>query len=210
MRINARIAAVRATCWALAALTGALVMQRPEPARMLQLPVTQPKRIRMAAPPKPAVAAARESMPVQAKAVVLPKRSTRKVDTPVEAPPAPAPEPVATVAAPALPVQPLFMEQPGLDDRPPVPPNDEIPLPTHLEDRPGGDILVLALQVNSANVVVATDILVASKNAVQDLALSLSLRGTTWRKLDPPIPAGQVRWVEFRVDYSQSQESILP
>lgn len=212
MRTNTRIAAVRAACWALAALVGASVMQRPEPARMLQLPKNVPKRIRMAAPPKPAIPVTREALPIQAQAVVAPKRPTRKESPKQEAPKQETPPVPAPVLPPVetLPVQPLVMEQPGLDNRPPVPANDEIPLPTHLEERAGGDILVLALQLNSDNVVVATDILVGSKNAVQDLALALAMRGRAWQKLDPPIPPGQFRWVEFRIDYSESQESILP
>jgi hypothetical protein len=118
----------------------------------------------------------------------------------VEPPPAAAPElPV--------PLPNMAFEQPGLIGAPPAPP-DDIPLPAHFDDKPGGSVLVLAVNLNSDNKVIATDILVQSSSPLNDLAFSMSTFGVIWKNVEPPIPLGQFRWVEVRIDYDSEKKEV--
>jgi hypothetical protein len=162
------------------------------------------------------VALSREQVRVPTK-VAPKKKPIVQTQKAVEAPATPVPQPAVTppevVAQPPMPLSPpkLFFDQPGLPSAPPAPP-DDLPAPVHFEDMPGGNVVVLAVQLNSDNHVIATDILVASSTPLNDLAFALSTNGMEWKDVDPPIPPGQYRWIEVRLDYTngQNKSSVLP
>jgi hypothetical protein len=79
-------------------------------------------------------------------------------------------------------------------------------------EKPGGDVLVLALLVNELGIVVDSSIVVPSQLALQDLALTWSYIGKQWAQIDPPLLQGEYRWFEIRVDHflEMQRKSVLP
>lgn len=219
LKPNTRVTLVRVACFALAAyVTWPLFdMQAPRnPPELLAPPV---QHVRVHAPrPKPVAAATREKLIIRSEKA-LAEKLVVKEQKPIEV----LPEPVKLVVEPTLPeptpptpVQPitqLHLPQPGLPQdsgRPPAPP-DDLPAPRYFNDKPGGSVVILGVKLDSNNIAVMTDILVASNTPLNDLTLAMTTRGVKWKDVNPPIPPGEFRWVELRLDYeSSNQNNILP
>jgi hypothetical protein len=192
-------------------------MRAPRNPPELLTPPTQ--HVRVHAPrPKAAVAATREKLIIRTEKA-LPEKLVVKEQKAVEAPAEPVtpiiepPATDATVPPPVAPIAQLHLPQPGLPQdsiRPPAPP-DDLPAPRYFNDKPGGSVVILGVKLDSNNIAVMTDILVASDTPLNDLALAMTTRGVKWQDVNPPIPPGEFRWVELRLDYASSAENnILP
>lgn len=214
MQTNTRKLLAKSICWVLAASLGWQLLYLPRSTPKPALAVKVPQKIRFAAPPKKVQPASREQVLIRAPVAPPVKVATKKVVPPKPvAPPEPVPE--VTQAAPEAPTPAptLVLGQSGLEAPPPAPPDDALPRPAQFEDKPYGTVIVLAVQLNSDNVVVSTDILVPSNNPFNDLTLAMTTRGQQWQNVNPPIPPGHYRWVELRFDYgagSPKESSILP
>lgn len=216
MKTNTRVALVRLACLCLSCYLAWPLMDIAPPRKPLEL--KKPARtegVRLRAPARKIVEVKREQVIIRS--VVAPKKKiTAKKIAKVDAELPPVKEPIIelpqspTLPMPAIPQ--LVFTQPALpNDMPPAPP-DDIPRPAHFTDKPGGTVVVLAVQLNSDNEVVMTDILVESGTPFNDLAFALSTRGVKWKDVDPPIPPGEYRWVEIRFDYASPDvnKSVLP
>lgn len=100
-------------------------------------------------------------------------------------------------------------------------PSDTPPVPSAIPEfksalaqfeKPGGDVLVLALLVNETGVVVDTRIVVNSSLGLQDLAAALTYLGKQWEDIQPPMLPGEYRWFELRIDQLRElqREATLP
>lgn len=157
--------------------------------------------------------------------VTLASKAPERVVTPVPAPPAPAvqsrtADPVRP--APAAPSSSLKnQDEPGVlpapdptvpdpatrDPGPPPSPDDDAPLPPP-GVKPGGSTLVLAAKVDHMGIVRDLKILVPSGDVISNLTYGLALQDRPL-KLNPPVPEGQTRWIEVRVDFA-TNDSVLP
>lgn len=156
--------------------------------------------------------------------VTLASKAPERAAEPAPAPPAPAvqskaAEPVrpAPQGPPALPSEkpadpppaqpqpdsPPAAEGPGA----PPTPDDDAPLPPP-GVRPGGSTLVLAAKVDHQGIIRDLKILVPSGDAISNLTYGLALQSRPL-KLNPPVPDGQTRWIEVRVDFA-TNDSVLP
>lgn len=210
-----RGAAVRAACWLIAIGIGAplLWVTAPEAG-----PTAAPKiahRVRVHVKPPPAVAESREQIRIDV------AKPTEKVAVRKQAPAArPAklvvkavePEPLDKTPVVSTVVPELEIAKSGLETKKPPVPDDDMPAPAHYDDAPGGNVAVVALKIDSEGSVTATDILVASNSPLNDLTFAMSSLHTKLTKVDPPIPPGQFRWIEIRLDYTNTAEksNILP
>ena len=223
LKTRTRVAIVRTACvllagaaaWPLLDLTltrkSADLMAAPKATQRVRLHAAAPKVMPAKrahvlvrserAPLKPIVA--KDIKPIEISSAVLQELPQVEVAAP--------PEPPKAQPMPAIPQ--LFVVQPELPNaKPPIPPDDLPPI-TSFSDKPGGSIVILAVKLNSDNVVVLTDILVASGTPFNDLALAMGTTGGKWGKVDPPIPPGEHRWVEVRIDYAapkNDNSSVLP
>ena len=215
MKTDTRILLVRLVCLGVACLMGWPLLHLEPPRKPAPPKKPAVQRVRLHAPaPRPVEAATREQIIIRSE--TAPKKPiVAKKQKPVVVPPVVKPAPAPDVVAPE-PVPPsipqLVFEQTALPPQLPPAPPDSLPMPTHLQDLPGGTVTVLAVQLNSDNIVVLTDILVESSTPLTDLALALGMRGTRWKDIDPPIPAGETRWIEVRFDAAPEAEesTILP
>lgn len=219
LRPDIRVALVRTGCLAVAAyMTWPLFDMRPprNPPELLT-PATQ--QVRMHAPrPRPVAAATREKLIIRSDKA-LTEKLVIKEQKPIELSAEPAKMTIdlqpleMSPTQPVPPITQIYLPQPGLpqnSQRPPAPP-DDLPSPRHFSDKPGGSVVILGVKLDSNNVAVMTDILVASDTPLNDLALAMTTRGVRWKDVDPPIPPGEFRWVELRLDYASSNENnILP
>lgn len=140
------------------------------------------------APPAPAVQA-ETAEPIRPAAGVPPAPPAEK---PADLPPA-QPQPESPPAA----------EGPGA----PPAPDDDAPLPPP-GVKPGGSTLVLAAKVDHQGIIRDLKILVPSGDAISNLTYGLALQSRPL-KLNPPVPEGQTRWIEVRVDFA-TNDSVLP
>jgi hypothetical protein len=212
-----RIALVRLACVGLATYVSwpLIDIEPPRKAPELLKPVVH--RVRIHAPVRKVQEKKREQIIIRSetapKKPIAPKKQ-KAVEAPL--PPTPEPEPITELPPEPLPPPPqeipkLAFPQPGLPALPPAPP-DDLPRPTHFQDKSGGSVVVIAVQLNSDNIVVLSDILVESNKPFNDLALAMGMKGVKWKDVDPPIPPGELRWVEVRVDYAEGAEkqNVLP
>lgn len=219
LKPNLRVALVRAACLTFATYVAWPLFDMTPPRNPPELLAPTAQRVRMHAPGRQRVQAAkRETVIIKSekapakKLVVKEQKAVSPPPAPVkpviEPPPAVVPQPVQVTQLP-----PLVFEQPGLPQNaelPPIPP-DVLPAPVHFTDKPGGSVVILGVKLDSNNVAVMTDILVASNTPLNDLALAMTTRGVKWTDVDPPIPPGEYRWVELRLDYdSGNKDTILP
>jgi hypothetical protein len=178
--------------------------------------------IRMAAP-RPTVAPpalASTTLPVQT--VAAPKEKPRRQSvavSPVEptapTPPQPSP-PVVEVSTEVLAVQPRHAdsgpERPMLAqpaEAPSMPPDDYRPA-MQATDRPGENVLVLGLLVDSTGGVVEVQILVPSRHPLHDWGYAMAARQDRMVRLDPPLAPGDKRWLEVRIVYEDQNTRTLP
>lgn len=218
MKTETRTTLVRLACLGLAGYLAwpLLALTLPQPPLALLHPPVERARLRLAAPVRKVVQEQREQVIIRSQIAPTKKLAPRTV-APVEAPLPPATEPAPTPPpAPEVPpavVADVVFTQPAPPPRglPPAPP-DDLPAPSHFTDKPGGSVVVLAVKLNSDNVVVMTDILVTSSTPFNDLAFSMGTQGVKWQNVNPPIPPGQYRWVELRLDYAPEPDTndILP
>lgn len=117
-------------------------------------------------------------------------------------PPPEEPTEPSALPAPAIPAPPA-VEGPGA----PPAPDDDAPLPPP-GVKPGGSTLVLAAKVDHQGVIRDLKILVPSGDAISNLTYGLALQSRPL-KLNPPVPEGQTRWIEVRVDFA-TNDSVLP
>jgi hypothetical protein len=218
LKPDTRIALVRAGCVAVAAYVSWPLFDMTPPRNPPELLTPAVQRVRVHAPrPQPAPAKTRETIIIRSEKAPT-EKLVLKEQKAVEAPPEPT-KPVPPVEVPPpdtppmLPVEQMFIPQPGLpanSARPPAPP-DDLPVPLHFNDKPGGSVVILGVKLDSNNIAVMTDILVASDTPLNDLALAMTTRGVRWKDVDPPIPPGEYRWVELRLDYASGNDNtILP
>jgi hypothetical protein len=216
VKTDTRTALVRLACLGLAGYLAWPLLELTLPQKPLALLRPHVERVRLAAPKRKVVEERREQVIIRSQTAPTKKLAPRTI-APVAAPLPPAPEPAPT-PPPVPEAQPevvidLALTQPAPPPRnlPPAPP-DDLPTPTHFNDQPGGSVVVLAVKLNSDNVVVMTDILVTSSTPFNDLAFSMGTQGVKWQNVNPPIPPGQYRWVELRLDYASEPEKndILP
>lgn len=163
--------------------TATPVAPAPAVTAPLLAPETSSKPVRRFAPKsrtaKPAPAA---DAPGQ---INEPATSRREVSAQAERPPQPASE-----APPPRP------------ERVPV-----LPIPDGVA--PGGNAVVLGLRINHAGRAEDMVVLVHSKDAFFDLAVSLQAMQTTFGPLNPPLAPGEARWITLTL-YKQESASALP
>jgi hypothetical protein len=216
VKTNLRVTLVRLACVGIASYVGWPLLDIEPPQKPLELMKPVAQRVRIHAPMRQVVEAKRDKVIIRS--TTAPKKpivakTEKKVDAPL--PPDPAPEPVVQEPTPVPPPQEipkLFLNQPSIPlPLPPVPP-DDLPGPAYFNDKPGGSVVVLAIQLNSDNIVVMTDILVESSTPFNDLTFAMTTRGMQWKNVSPPIPPGQFRWLEIRLDYDTEKDnsSVLP
>lgn len=216
MKTNFRVAAVRLACLSLSCYLAwpLLDIEPPRKIPVLKKPA-QTEGVRLRAPARKVVEVKREQVIIRSTVAPKKKLAAKKIAK-VEAELPPVVDPVIEEPpTPTLPVQEipqLVFTQPALPNNMPPAPPDDLPLPAHFKDKPGGTVVVLAVQLNSDNEVVMSDILVESGTPFNDLAFALSTRGVKWKDVDPPIPPGEFRWVEIRFDYASPDvnKSVLP
>ena len=100
-------------------------------------------------------------------------------------------------------------QTPGPAPQIPSPPSP----PSVFADTAGADVLVMVLTLNDQYKVVDVDILVPSRYPMEDLALALSSKGSTFKQVFPPIATGEVRRVQVRYPYLHKKpnpQSALP
>lgn len=204
---------MRLTCLCLSCYLAWPLLDISPPRKLpdLQKPIAQ--RVRLHAPTRKVVEVKREQVIIRSKAAPTKKLAATKIAK-VEAalPPAAEPEVSPLATPPVAEIPKMVFNQPALpSDRPPAPP-DDLPAPAHFADKSGGTVVVLAVQLNSDNEVVLTDILVESSTPFNDLAFAMSTKGVKWKDVDPPIPPGEYRWVEIRFDYASppNNTNVLP
>lgn len=214
MKTDIRIKLVRLLCVGVACSIGWPLLDISLPKKLPHLTKAVAQRVRVHAPTRKVVETKREQVIIRS--TTAPKKPLNiKKQKFVEAllPPVALPETPVVELAPAAPAVPqLTLNQPGIPSAAPPAPPDELPGPAYFSDKPGGAVLVLAVQLNSDNIVIMTDIVVASNNPLNDLAFSFATRGLKWTEVNPPIPPGEYRWLEIRLD-NEAQDnnpSVLP
>lgn len=93
--------------------------------------------------------------------------------------------------------------------RPDAPPDDYVPPPKTFVEQAGGNVLVLGLLLDSKGRVLDLRILVPSYDGSSDLKYAMAvLSNQSFTEINPPIPAGESRWIETRVYYPK--QTIVP
>lgn len=67
-------------------------------------------------------------------------------------------------------------------------------------EKPGADVVVVAVLVNDQGVVVDSFIVVPSRYPLNDLTATFTQIGKQWTAIDPPMVPGEFRWFELRID----------
>lgn len=213
MKTKTRVALVRLTCLGLSCWLAWPLLDISSPRKLPELLKPTPQHARLHAPARKIVEVKREQVIIRSKTAPVKKLAATKIAK-VEAvlPPAPEPQPLLPTTLPPVEMPKVVFNEPALpDDLPPMPPDDR-PAPAHFADKPGGTVVVVAVQLNSDNVVIMTDILVESSTPFNDLAFAMSTKGVKWKDVNPPIPPGEYRWLEVRLDYASPPDNtnVLP
>lgn len=206
------------SAWAMASLHSALVFQhtfkRPGSARVAVRTAVKPVSVPAVTPHSDAILPLKTATAAPQKSTPKPSRPSSVVAPTPVAPPAAQDPPVAPPSLPTL-------EQPSLaapgptgttQTLPPLATSEVPPMPgaqpsmpnfaLAAVEKPGGEVLVLALLINDLGVVEETSIIVPSRYALGDVSMALSYRGQKWVQLDPPMMPGERRWLELRIDHA--------
>lgn len=169
----------------------------PAPAPVLRVTL---QSLEAPQPPKPL--AAREQLPIETSA-----------PAPVVRPQSPDPARTSerSQATPASRQVRKTQPEPPIGEpavSPEAPPDDAPALTYH--DAPGGDVLVLGLLIDHTGRILQTQVLVASRHTMEDLTFALTMRGQYFSRVAPPLAIGQTRWVQARIPYAPTTDSLLP
>jgi hypothetical protein len=214
VKTKTRVALVRFACLGLSCYLAWPLLDISPPRKLpdLRMPVAQ--SVRLHAPVRKVAEVKREQVIIRSKTAPEKKLAATKIAK-VEAalPVAAVPQVPPAVTPPPVEIPQLVLSEPPTpNDLPPAPPDDDRPALAHFADKPGGTVVVLAVQLNSDNEVVMTDILVASSTPFNDLTFAMTTKGSKWKDVKPPIPPGEYRWVEVRFDYASpaTNTNVLP
>lgn len=79
-------------------------------------------------------------------------------------------------------------------------------------EKPGADVVVVAVLVNDQGVVVDSFIVVPSRYPLNDLTATFTQIGKQWTAIDPPMVPGEFRWFELRIDQllALRRDALIP
>ncbi|WP_187627816.1 hypothetical protein [Paraburkholderia sp. UCT31] len=170
------------------------------------------RMVRPLAPPAPAVQKVNAPTPVKKLAPAKPQHKVTATAVPPPVHPAvTASQPAPSESAPEIIVTGLPLDVPSAESQSrssaPALPDDRPPL--IFTDAPGGEVVVLAYKVDSDGRVLDVQIAIPSSHRFNDVAAALALHSQHFTNINPPIPAGETRWLQSRINY-QSTTSDLP
>ncbi len=181
------------------------VAHTPPPA---PLPIQQPDAPKAVVKPTPLPPEPPASAPPENAQIFKPVIE-QAGDIAMQQPPTTAP--TATPTDPDLPRLPQAApeDQAGTETPPGAAEDTAHPTKDYAEQA-GGDTLVMGMLVDSTGQVIDSKIIVPSHNALGDLTYAMVAKRQRVSNIQPPLAAGQTRWLEVRIYYPKTNQTALP